>query len=207
MDRRKAVILFTAMLLSACPAMSRVPLMKFGIEWGISSNIFCNKQLNYITNDGYRIDGSESGMCFIANGHIMGSVGINASRHIDINLLSGYMGVSNSNRLIPVLLRLGYHFNGVENDGLFCFLDGGSGFHILREGEPARRPIAMTDAGMGYRFVLSSRTNVEFLFNVKGTFDTLSVADPNGSGYIPDKNIRKNEAFYLTLNLGVGINF
>lgn len=207
MDCRRIIIASLLLLSGACAAYAKGPLMKYGIEWGISSNIYYDIQLNYVTEDGYRIDDSSYGLSFITNGHIMGNVGMNIKNQMDISLLSGYMGVSRNNRMIPVLLRLGYHFNSIENDGLFCFLDGGAAFHISREGEPVRKPAAMTDAGMGYRFILTRRANLELMFNVKGTFDSLLVTDPNTGEFIHETNIRNNKAFFLTLNLGIGINF
>jgi len=207
MNRIKYILATLTLIAGAFTASAKAPLFKYGAEWGIGANIFYDKQLNYITEEGYRIDDSVAEGAFIPNGQILGSIGINATGRFSISLMSGYLGVSRNNRMIPILLRAGYHFNGLESDGLFAFIDGGIGIHLRKTWEPERKPAGMTDAGMGYRFILTHRTSLDLLFNVKGTFDTLLVTDPDSGEFIKENNIRKNNAFFLTLNVGLGINF
>jgi len=186
---------------------AKTPLMRYGVEWGFSPNISFDHHTNFITEDGYRANIQNAGMCFTANGYLMGSIGINIWKHFDLNLMSGYAGIGKNNRMIPLLLRAGYHLKSTGNDTPFCFLDGGLGFHIRKEGEPYRKPAIIAGAGLGYRLVLTRRSSIDFVFNGRWTFDSLLITDPNSGNFIDDCNIKRNKAFYLTLSLGVGLNF
>jgi len=202
------LILTSALLVACCfSSAAKAPVVKYGVEWGLSANIFYSQQLNYISAQGYRVDESGSGMKFSPNGQVMGSVGINAGDHLCLDLLSGYMGVSQNNRMIPLLLRAGYHFRGIESDGIFAFIDAGVGFHTRRSWEPERKPAIMADGGAGYRFVLTRRSSIDLFADVKGTFDSLMVSDPDSGEFLPEENIRKNTVFFLSVCLGVRLNF
>jgi len=207
MKLRHIISAFILILTCAGISHAQTPLMRYGVEWGFAPNISYDHHTNFITEDGYRVDSHESGMCFAVNSYLLGSIGINVGKHFDVNLLSGYAGIGKNNRVIPVLLRAGYHLKKVGNDTPFCFIDGGFGFHTRKEGEPYRKPAITTDAGIGYRLVLTRRSSIDFVFNGKWTFDSLLITDPNSGNFIQESNIRDNKAFYLTLSLGVRVNF
>lgn len=204
----KKLISATALLIiMSLSAQAQTPLVKYGIELGFLANIYNNTQLNYISAEGYRVDDSSSGACFIGELNIMGSVGLNVSKCIDLSLWSGYMNRNKNGGSIPLLLRMGYHFKSIDSDGLFAFVDGGVGFHLRKEDEPGRKPAILADAGIGYRFVLTHRSSGDLFFKLKGSFDSRLVPDPDNGGYIPESNIRKNSEFYLAPGIGIIINF
>ena len=206
MNPRRIISAFI-LAMSCLAAQARAPFVRFGIEWGYGPEAYAKVQQSYLTSVGYRIDSGQEGMEFFNCGFVMANVGINAMEHLSVSIHSGYMGISRDNRVIPVLLRVTGHINGCMEDGIFVFLDGGVGFHILKEDQPNRNPGAMGDAGVGYGLRMSSGMALDFAFSIRGFYDRPLIQDPDTHKYITGDDVIKNDAFFINPCISVGFRF
>lgn len=186
---------------------ARAPYLKFGAEWGPSAVIYSTTHLNYLDAEGTRLYEDTGGFGLYGNGFVMGHIGVNATNRLAFSAVSGYMGIGKANRLIPVLLRATVAPSGFDSDGIFFFADAGVGIHLTRADQPDRKPAFLADAGAGYRFALTPAANLEFALNLKFAADNVLIPDLDRGGYIPDTQIRKNSAKYLSLCLSIGFSF
>lgn len=205
---KKRLILLTLLLvLTGSGALARSPFVRFGVEWGPSVVLYSSTHLFYTDRDGITVREDDSGFNSHINGFVLGHVGVNATDFLSFSVHSGYAGVGKDNRLIPVLLRVTAAPDGFDADGLFFFIDGGTGFHLTHNDQPDIDPAFMADAGMGYHFSLAPSVRLEFALNLKLTCDQILIPDPDRGGYIPAENININSAKYLALCLSVGFSF
>ena len=195
----KKLILAAILGLLGLSGEARAPLVKYGVEWGYAPTVYYKQALNYISEDGYRVDDRTGGLTWSSNGFILAGVGLNVSEHFCLSAHSGYMGISGGNRVIPVLLRATGYVAGSEKDGITVFLDFGAGLHIPKEDQPDRKPCLTGDAGLGYHLVLERRAGLNLMFSVKGTYDRPLVPDA--------KEVRRSAAFYLAPVVSVGLDF
>lgn len=203
----RRIISATILTLACLMAQARAPFVRYGIEWGYGPEAYARIQQSYLTSIGYRLNTVQDGMEFYNCGFVMANVGINAMEYLSASIHSGYMGISKDNRVIPVLLRVTGHINGCMEDGIFVFLDGGVGFHILKEDQPNRNPGAMGDAGIGYSLRLTTGMALDFSFCIKGFYDRPLIQDPDTKEYITGDDVIKNDAFFINPCLSVGLRF
>lgn len=203
----KRIISASVLALVCIFAQARAPFVRYGIEWGFGPEAYARIQQSFLTVEGYRLSTIQDGMEYFTSGFVMGNVGINIGEYLSVSVHSGYMGISRDNRVIPVLARVTGHINGSQADGVFVFLDGGVGFHILKEDQPNRMPGAMGDAGVGYSLRLSTGMALDFSFSIRGFYDRPLITDPDTGEYITGDDIIKNDAFFINPCLSVGLRF
>ena len=100
--------------------------------------------------------------------------------------------------------RLSWFPDTFDGGGRFIYLQGGPAFRI--------RPQAMRQAwlfvsGMGYRLRLHTECNLDLSLGLKYLYDHPLLPNPEGPGYVPAHNIRKNNAGSFALDLSMGFNF
>lgn len=166
----------------------------FSVEWGFSATVFNANDFNYLDTDGARLVDDSRCFKFYPNGGILGGIDVNPGRRFSFGLRSGFLGVEDNVRVIPVLFRVGFAPSGVDADGCFVRIDGGIGFRDL----PPYRRVGLASLGGGYRMALSRRYSIDFIFTLRGTLD-----HPE----LPGTSISHNRAVYCSANAGIGVNF
>lgn len=183
------------------------PLIRFGLEWGYTPTIAGLYHYNYISDDGYRINDSGSGLYYATNADILAHFGVNVSRKLSISAITGNMGITKGTRVIPIIMRLSYYFNGVSNDGMFTYVDGGAGIHPAKPETPPRNAAWLANLGGGYRIALSREISLDFLSSVRWTYDHALIQNPDTGGWVQPQNIRRDNTGYLALTLSIGLTF
>lgn len=196
-------------LLAACSsaAAARSPLLRYGLEWGFTPTLLASYHFNYISDEGYRVNDQGGGGYFAANGSILAHFGVNVTETFSLSLLSGAVGISEGNRVFPAMLRVSAYPKGVSSDGIFIFADGGVGFHADNPNTPTKKNAVLASLGGGYRFALSRSISFDLLASLRGAYDHASILNPDGPGYIPEQNIRRNNAGYIALNISAALTF
>lgn len=173
-----------------------------GIEWGFSPMPAEYHHYNYLDQSiGFRInDKGWSYPCHL-NAFILAGINFDLSPRIDIAVLSGYQGISVQRRTVPLIGRVSYYFCGKEKDGFLVFGDAGL---FLRKSQKYGR---QTEAGAGYLLTLAPHCSLVFRIGSRVVYDRPDVWDPIEEEYISARNIKRNDAWYYALNLGVGLYF
>ena len=173
-----------------------------GIEWGHTLTAATYQHYNYLDPSiGFRIN--EEGWLAppASNAYILGSISYNISETLSFSLLSGYQGISKGRRAVPVLCRAYYYFTGMQSDGFYFTYD--FGVNLLATGGHGNQ----LQLGTGYSMVLTPRCSVGLFASVRAVYDQPDIWDPIEEEYIPEQNIRRNDAWYCALNIGVALKF
>ncbi|MCR4860546.1 MAG: hypothetical protein K5910_07780 [Bacteroidales bacterium] len=177
---------------------------RIGMEWGYSQCLLLDRSYNIISQEGYRIFEDYTRLDLKPNGVVMVQVGVDVLPKLNLALYSGYIGVGENNRLIPLLLRASFFPRTTWERGTFFFAQGGPAWHPLIRNDSLNM---MAGGGAGWRVPLSEDCNLDLLLSVKYLWDHPRIPNPEGPGYVPAHNIRRNDAGYCALDLTLAVNF
>lgn len=196
---KKVFMLLVSILCFAVnPVKAQLLRPNCGLEWGTGSNIHSIHKYNYISSLGYRISELEQGADLYLNAEILLHAGVQIGRKFNISICSGYMGIADNFRTVPVLGRVDFHFRGVREDGIFLSLDMGKGFV---------QPCSMINAGAGYRTMIGNHSSIDFKLKLRETFSRPVIHDIEDGKPVPENRIRRNIATYFAMNISVSLNF
>lgn len=192
------------LLASAAPFAEAGNPLAIGVEWGGNAMFYQCLERNFLDDDsGYRLDTSEKGFFYHANGSFRGYVGYYPGEKVRIDLGTGFIGIADSRREIPLTLRFNYLAAGRYSDGIAAYMDGGAGFRTLSKGVSG----LLCTAGVGYRRHLFNGAGLSFLMNLRLATDRPGIISPDGSGFVPEGDIRRNEARYLSAGITLSLDF
>jgi len=194
-----SVLAFPVLSKAASPVEFR-----FGIEWLFSANFFNSHQFNYITEEGSRVNDVASSFEYTPNGGVYGCLGLDFLDRFNASLYSGYLGIYSRRNVIPLELRFSFFPGGFHKDGLFVNAGGGIAF---QEFIPILNLSYLAHIGGGWRLALSDIVNLDFLLSVQSSFDHPNILNPEGTSYIPEDKVRKNNAQYFAVNFGLALSF
>lgn len=176
---------------------------RFGMEWGYSQCLWLDRDYNIISSEGYRIYEKSRGLYLRPNGMILGRLGYPVSDRFEVALLGGWMGTGQDNRLFPLLMRLNWYF---RPEGFFAHVQGGTAWHTPASGGFSKMALTAS-AGGGYRIGLGGGLDLDFIISARYLRDHPNIPNPEGPGNVPESNIRKNLAEYLSLDFSVAVCF
>ena len=208
--RRKLILISILILASSLVSEARLPDSWFfrrfnmGIEWGYTQCCVRTWDYNIVSEEGYRIYERDGELMFHPNASLYGQIGFLLNDYLVVALYGGYVGVGKDNRLLPVQLRMNWFLDPVDEDGGFFYLQGGPAFHLHLQNN---RPAWLFATGMGFRHRLNTECNLDLSFGLKLLNDHPLLQNPEGPGYVPAHNIRKNNAGYYALDISLGFNF
>lgn len=201
MNKHILLLVLVFIYLISCPMDARnrrreVPLVTYGLEWSYISTFNNTYHRNYLSGDGYREDIFKVSWAYKTNAQVLANVGVNAGRKLNVSLYGGYSGVYEV-KLFPLSLRCTYYITGdIAYPHWFAYLDGGYGFCT---NESVRAKIGKL--GCGYRIPLSRSVKLDFLLSYQGVWAHIPFTD-NG---VEISDIRRNECFISSINLGIAI--
>lgn len=177
--------------------------LSYGIEWGYDATVLDAYHYNYTDPaDGFRIDDKAVKGMYYSNGHVMAGLTLEFAGRWGLGLHAGYAGIKQRTRIFPLALRCTYYMDSFQTDGQFLFAEGGAGLHETRKGvSPYGR------LGYGFRSVLSKKSSMDFSASLRIAADNPPIYDNTRPGYIPEEDIRRNDALYGALMLSVALNF
>lgn len=173
-----------------------------GIDWGWSLTPAAYHHYNYLDKSiGFRINDEGWDTSPHVNAYILGSIAYDFSRIFGISILSGYQGIEKGRRIVPVVTRATFYLAGNEDDTVILFTDMGLAL------DEFKRKCNFFQLGSGYRIALNTRNSISFRMGLKVTYDRPDIWDPIEEEYIPEHNIKRNDAWYYALNLGLTMEF
>lgn len=212
---KKLTIIFLFLLAGALPLSSQeMPggespgffgRIRFSCEWGYLQSLYTDWHYNILSEEGYRINERSYGLDPHPNGLLLIGAGfVTPGDLMMISLHGGYSGIYENNRIIPALLRFSFFPKTVSADGIFCYAQAGAGFHIPKTFRTRVSTIA--GLGAGYRFAFTRRCSLDLMLNVSGAKSRPPIPNPDGPGYVDEKNIRSNSAGYLEVGITISVN-
>ena len=210
MMRRRILLIITLIIAASLSSEARLPDSWFfrrfnmGVEWGYTQCLIRTWDYNIISEEGYRIYDEGGDWMLHPNASVSAHIGFLLNDYLVLALYGGYAGVGTGNRLLPVQLRLSWFLDSVDEDGSFLFCQGGPAIHLHNQ---EMRPAWLFATGYGFRMRLNSDCNLDVSLGMKYLNDHPLLPNPEGPGYVPMHNIRKNNAGYYVMDLSVGFNF
>ena len=173
-----------------------------GIEWGYTLTLAAHHHYNYLDESiGFRINDEGWTMLPRSNAYILGSLKYSFSSVFSTSIISGFQGIYKDRRTVPLLCRVSVSPSGRDSDGFFFFSDMGV---FLTD---FRRHGNQFQIGSGYSIVLAPRCSIGLRIGARLIYDRPDVWDPIEEEYISEQNIRRNDAWYSALNMGIVLEF
>ncbi len=175
-----------------------------GISWGYSAKLLAFHHYNYLDNSiGFRIDDQQWTTSFTSNAFVQGSISFDLTRRLQSSVLCGYVGIAPGRTIVPVSIRFAFYPRYSFEDGMFYFVQSGVFFRKKASEIPSYGFLG----GTGYRIMLASWLSLDLHGGISFTYDRPPVWDPLEETFIPKSNIRRNDAWYCSLNLGISLVF
>lgn len=179
----------------------------FGVEGNYANSVVSYRHYNFVSSYGYRIDRKYWDSGYHVNGEFLIHVGMNVDNRLNLSLYTGYSGIFKNMRTTPLTLRVTYCFGKDRTKNRWLvYADAGPG--ITQHSDKVSIS-GICKAGTGYRIPLSRYTRLDFLMSVRAAMTSTGAFEMNtgSSIYIPEENLRRNDAFYFALMFGIGITF
>ena len=175
-----------------------------GIEWGYSATPARYHHFNYLDESiGFRIDEEAWENDCVSNAYFLGKLSFDISRSLRISAISGYEGVDTGVCTIPLSGRMEYAFSGFGTDGFLVFGGAGAAFISANTSRQGKR----FEIGVGHRYTLAPHTSLGIRVGGRMITDKPDVWDPISEQYISERNIKRNDARYYALEIGIELSF
>ena len=110
-------------------------------------------------------------------------------------------GIERGKCIVPLISRLSFYLSGKEEDSIFVLTDIGIALDEMK------KHCNFIQIGSGYRLVLTPAYSLCFITSGRVAFDHPAVWDPIEEDFISKRNIKRNDAWYCALNIGLSLEF
>ena len=200
--RRKLLILSTlAVLLGVLPANAR--RFSFGIEGAVALNFASYNNVAYRTDMGYRVFDKAVHRETYAIGEVFGMATANINKMFRLSLLSGYCGLENGLRMVPIELRGVVVFPQMTQSGSGPYLQVGAG--VAFPIQPQFDAGALVRGGLGYSVNLNDLARINFGFTYRMVYFNPVILDPDTDEIVPRRDIMQNTRFVSSFCFSISI--
>lgn len=196
--RKITLIILAATLLSTSEMSGKG--LRWGVEWGASGICHSNTSCIFTSEDGYLIEYKKVSSRLHVNAEIAGFVGVDFAKRLNISLRSGYSGIADGERGVPLSLRPTLHFGkSPAVQGASLFLE--SGLFFRRKSDIS----SFVKAGTGWRTRLSEHIALDFNIGFQLSRTHPDIYDKYSGKYLRNDSVRNlkcfNEGFFLSTAL------
>lgn len=180
--------------------------VEFGVEWGYSATYYEYYHYNYISGaDGSRIDSKDSHLNYKSNGHLYAYAGIRPADFLSIDLRSGWAGVFEGRRVMPLTLEVNFLPSGCNADGWKYSLEGGM---LLTQSHMTGQYAYIAKALFARRVKLSDYLCLDMGVSLQAVADhPTDVYDKSRSEIVANGNLLRSDCYYSSLNFSIGLCF
>ena len=173
------------------------------LEWGITGTVYNVHDLHYTTLQGYHMEPryTESGLH--ANGFVGLQAGITAGKRLQFDFCTGYYGLQDGVRSIPVGLRGTWHFRDRDMSGMLAFAEGGIGF----SDENWKKNTDYVRAGTGYMLVLGAGVHLKLMLSGQLSLSHPIPYDPFDNIYVDPSRLTRSNRYSLGISVGTALGF
>lgn len=178
-------------------------VLHFACEWGPAFRALEFHRYNFVTDEGFRVDESGASIGFFVNGYVDFRMGVLLSDYVSMSVGTGIVGYGRKEHVIPIMVRGDYKINGYRKDGPVSFAEAGIGLSP----DNTRPDVLLAKAGVGYRYTLGDYSGLELTLGVSAAASHPEIWSDSEMRYIPESDVRRNDAMSIALVLGIAIDF
>lgn len=194
----------TAFLLGITANAAEPARFRFGADWGVVPQVFHTNEATYITMVGYRVsDPFRRDFQYFTNGYMTFNAGFEFANHFALYAKTGWMGISEDYRIMPLIGELQYFFKSYMGcDSPFMMVYGGTGLH----GSGFSDKIAMAGIGAGHRHCLSNSVSIDATLRIQWCgYNPLPVDE--FEGIVSRDRVIFSFANSVAVGFGLSLNF
>ena len=190
-----------AALIAAVPASAR--RFSFGVEGAIALNFASYNDIAYRTDMGYRVFDQAVRKETYPIGEVLGMATCNIGKMFRLSLLSGYCGLEQGLRMVPLELRGVVVFPQMTRSGSGLYLQAGCGvaFPLQQQFDAG----ALVRGGLGYSVNLNNLARINFGFTYRLVYFNPVILDPDTDDIIPRRDIMKDDRFVSSVCFSISI--
>ena len=192
--RVKIFAILAFCLVSTTPAKAWGGL-RCNLDWGYMAAVYESYRYNYIADEGFRVEQHGRNFLLNSNGLVKMFIGTQVGSHTELGVFSGYEGIRQDRRIIPLGIRTNWLFRGVDADGPMCFLEGGAAFHN------DCKMSGICGAGLGWHLQLDHGCELVFKMGVNLSGDHPAIKN------VSTEDLMRSDYTYGGISLSVGISF
>lgn len=179
--------------------------LRGGVEWGYTQGVWHWYHYNYLTDAMARVDSKDGAFELHPGGHVYAYIGYQVGRRWELDALSGWAGVWEGRRIVPVDLRVTRYFSGLDRNGVKAFVEAGE--IISHNVANSDFPSNIVKIGCGYRLMLTTRSAVDLSISVHRCIDhPATVTDPRYGYLVPAGHLRRSDTAYMGVNFSMSVN-
>ena len=191
---RKLLVILPMCLVLSMPARAWNNL-RYSLDWGYMASMYQIYSYNYMAEEGFRVEQHGHDLFLNSNGVVKVFLGTQIGGHAELGVFSGYEGIRQDRRIVPLGLRTSWMFNGTDADGPICYAEGGAAFH------KDCKTTAMGAVGAGWHVQLDHGCGMDFKFGLNVFQDHPAIMG------VPKENLNKSDYTYGGISFTVGISF
>lgn len=208
MNTRRTILILLFLVLAANASAREIGWcpnrLRCGIEWGYTATVFEGHVFGYVSDMGARVESEGSSLIYNSNGHFICYAGMEMGKRFETDLVSGYIGIVQGRRVMPLTLRETFFFKGCRKDGFKIFADGGLCF----TGSFRHQQNWIAKTGVGYRMMLGDKPAMDFSLSVHGAYDHPSSVYISEYSYpVPIQDLRKSDRQSVGIDLSIALSF
>lgn len=178
--------------------------LRCGIEWGYTGTIYESHLFGYVSDAGARVESLGESLIYNSNGHFIAYMGVEMGKRLETDITTGYIGVVQGRRVVPLTIRETFYFNGSRKDGFKLFADSGLCF----TGTFHHQQNWIAKAGIGYRMMLGEKPAIDLSLSAHGANDhPKSVYISEYSYPVPPQDLRRSDRQYIGIDLSMAVSF
>lgn len=191
-------------LTAGAAAGERSGHVRYGIEWGYTGSLYESHDYAYMSDAGAMVTSKGHSLIFNSNGCFLAFLGYECLKKTETDLVAGYAGVIQGRRVVPLMVRETFFFNGCRNDGIKMFAEGG----VCLAGTFMEKLTWMGRAGAGYRVMLGDIPALDFFLSAHLVHDHPAAVYATEYSYsVPAGDLRSSLRQYAGISIGLSLNF
>lgn len=200
--KRLAIYIFALLMPITVSAEERSQKLTFGTEWGYIHTFYSGYHNNFFSQDGWRVNERDQGLCSYSNAEIYLHIGYNLSDNWNLSAYAGYTNICTINHCIPVSLRATRYFKeNAKGDRWLTFIDLGSGITARKHPQE----ILTGKVGTGYRISLSEGTKIDIIASFRMNYAHTDIIYENTG--ISFEKINRNNFYAGAASIGISLTF
>lgn len=200
--KRLAIYIFALLMPITASAEERSKKLTFGTEWGYIHTFYNGYHNNFFSQDGWRVNERDQGLCSYSNAEIYLHIGYNLSDNWNLSAYAGYTNICTINHCIPVSLRATRYFKENEKgDRWLTFIDLGSGITARKHPQE----ILTGKVGTGYRISLSEDTKIDIIASFRMNYAHTDIIYENTG--ISFEKVNRNNFYAGAASIGISLTF
>ena len=193
-------------------------MFTWGFEWGSTLSFYDSSSYIFMAEEGFAVEGNELITSPHMNAFALASLGYYVSNDVVVSLNTGWQGIQDGKRIIPVTGRVTYTFAGLPKlpsksdeeamtyiPGLqhFVFFDTGLGISQAQ----LHGATMLAKAGYGLRVPLGYGMGLDTMLSFQTCYAHPEIYDNFADKKVPWSRVGKSDSFYFGVSLSMAVRF